>query len=426
LILRDALGSIGRMAIQHISQLRCVICGTTYPAANRYTCDKCGVWGILDVEYDYEKVAKTLTRKALAGRAYWHWRYEELIPVDFSLPLPSLQLGWTPVYHADRLSEWVGVRDLYLKDDGRNPSASFKDRASSVGVMKAIEYGATTIATASTGNAASSLACFAAAVGMPSFIFVPERAPEPKIAQLLVFGSTVIKVKGTYDAAYEFCMEACAKYGWYNRNCAINSYLVEGKKTCGLEIAEQFADMMPDWVCLSVGDGCTIAGTWKGIREMYHLGFTKKLPKMLGVQATGCKPVADAFHSGKDLVPVEGGTRADSIDCGTPRNWRKAVSALRESKGEIVAVTDDEIMDAMNKTARLSAVFGEPSGAASVAGVKRAIADGIIKKNESVCAVITGNGLKDIKAAIETAGTPIHIAPDLGVLDAELKKRRAG
>ncbi len=413
------------MAIQHISHLRCVVCGTEYPADNRYTCDKCGVEGILDVEYDYGKVAKTLTRRALAQRTQSHWRYEELIPVDFSLPLPPLQIGWTPVYHADRLSEWVGLRDLSLKDDGRNPSASFKDRASSVGVMKAIEYHAKTIATASTGNAASSLACCAAAVGLSAFIFVPEKAPEPKIAQLLVFGSTVIKVKGTYDAATKFSMDACAKYGWYNRNCAINSYLVEGKKTCGLELAEQCSDRMPDWVCLSVGDGCTIAGTWKGIREMYHLGFIKKLPRMLGVQATGCKPIADAFHSGKDLVPVDGETRADSINCGSPGNWRKAVSALRESKGEIVTVTDAEIMEAMNKTARLTGVFGEPSGAASVAGVKRAVADGIIKKGESVCAVITGNGLKDIKAAIETAGTPIHIAPDLKALDEELKKRKA-
>ena len=310
------------MAIQHISHLRCVVCGTEYLADNRYTCDKCGVDGILDVEYDYDKVAKTLTRRALAQRPYSHWRYEELIPVDFSLPLPPLQIGWTPVYHADRLSEWVGLRDFYLKDDGRNPSASFKDRASSVGVMKAIEYHAKTIATASTGNAASSLACCAAAVGLSAFIFVPEKAPEPKIAQLLVFGSTVIKVKGAYDAATKFSMDACAKYGWYNRNCAINSYLVEGKKTCGLEIAEQFSDTMPDWVCLSVGDGCTIAGTWKGIREMYHLGLIKKLPRMLGVQAAGCKPIADAFHTGKDLVPVDGETRADSINCGSPGNWQ--------------------------------------------------------------------------------------------------------
>ena len=412
------------MAIQHVSQLRCVICGAVYPADNRYTCVKCGVEGILDVEYDYEKAAKTLTRHALAQRPWTHWRYEELIPVDFTLHLPPLKIGYTPVYHAERLSEWVGVRDLSIKDDGRNTSASFKDRASSVGVMKAIEFHAKTVAAASTGNAASSLACFAAAVGLPAVIFVPEKAPEPKIAQLLVFGATVVKVKGAYDVAYDFCMDACAKYGWYNRNCAINSYLVEGKKTCGLEISEQFADMMPDWVCLSVGDGCTIAGTWKGIREMYHLGFIKKLPKMLGVQAEGCQPIREAFHTGKDLVPVDGVTRADSINCGTPRNWRKAVSAIRESKGEIVAVSDAEIMEAMNKTARLTAVFGEPSGAASVVGVKRAVADGIIGRRESVCAVITGNGLKDIKAAIETAGTPIHIPPDLDALDDELKKRR--
>jgi threonine synthase len=411
------------MAIQHISQLRCVVCGTKYPADNRYTCAKCGVWGILDVEYDYDKVAKTLTPHALAQRPHWHWRYEELIPVDFSLHLPPLQIGYTPIYNADRVAEWAGPRELYLKDDGRNPSASFKDRASSVGVMKAIEFGAKTVAAASTGNAASSLACFAAAVGLPAVIFVPEKAPEPKIAQLLVFGATVVKVKGTYDAAYDFCMDACAKYSWYNRNCAINSYLVEGKKTCGLEIAEQFTDMIPDWVCLSIGDGCTIAGVWKGIREMFHLGFTKKLPRMLGVQAEGCQPVRAAFRTGNDLTPVGGVTRADSINCGTPRNWRKAVNAVRESKGDIIAVSDVEIMEAMNKTARLSAVFGEPSGAASVAGVKRAIRDGIIKKTETVCAVITGNGLKDIKAAIETAGTPITIPPDMNALDEALKSR---
>jgi threonine synthase len=181
--------------------------------------------------------------------------------------------------------------------------------------------------------------------------------------------------------------------------------------------------MMPDWVCLSIGDGCTIAGVWKGIREMYHLGLIKKLPRMLGVQAAGCQPIREAFHTGKDLVPVDGVTRADSINCGTPRNWRKAVTAIRESKGEVVAVSDAEIMEAMNKTARLTAVFGEPSGAASVAGVKRAATDGIIQKKQSVCAVITGNGLKDVKAAIETAGPPIHIAPDLKVLDEELKMR---
>ena len=411
------------MAIQHISSLRCVVCGETYPPDNRTTCTKCGVEGILDVEYDYDKVAKTLTPLQLAQRPHWHWRYEELIPVDFSLHLPPLQIGYTPIYNADRLAEWAGAHELYIKDDGRNPSASFKDRASSVGVMKAIEYHAKTIACASTGNAASSLACFAAAVGLPSVIFVPEKAPEPKIAQLLVFGATVIKVKGSYDGAYDLCMDACEKYGWYNRNCAINPYLVEGKKTCGLELAEQFTDMMPDWVSVSVGDGCTIAGVWKGIREMFHLGFVKKLPRMLGVQAEGCKPIADAFHSGQELVPVDGVTRADSINCGTPRNWRKAINAFRESKGEVIAVSDAEIMEAMNKTARLSAVFGEPSGAASVAGIKRAIATGLIKKTETVCAVITGNGLKDVKAAIETAGTPITIEADLRALDGELKKR---
>ncbi len=188
--------------------------------------------------------------------------------------------------------------------------------------MKAIEYHAQTIAAASTGNAASSLACFAAAVGMPSVIFVPEKAPEPKIAQLLVFGATVVKVKGTYDVAYDFCMEACAKYGWYNRNTRLTRISWKARRRCGLEIAEQFADMMPDWVCLSVGDGCTLAGVWKGIREMFHLGFIKKLPADVGRAGCWVQTRRDRRVSfGMDLVTVDGVTRADGINCGTPRNW---------------------------------------------------------------------------------------------------------
>ena len=404
------------------------MCGAEHPAGGKrapMTCPRCGITGILDVRYDYRAVARRLTRRALARRTdRSHWRYRELLPLGARARLPALAVGWSPLEPAPALARHLGLGSLLLKDDGRNPSASLKDRASAVGAVKAVEARRGTIACASTGNAASSLACMAASLGLKAIIFVPERAPEPKLAQLLMFGATVLRVRGGYDKAWDLCQRSCERWGWYNRNCAVNPFLVEGKKTVSLEICEQLEWRLPEWVAVSVGDGCTIAGTWKGIREMHQLGFAKKLPRMLGVQATGCKPIADAFHSGKDLVPVEGGTRADSIDCGTPRNWRKAVQALRESHGEIVAVSDAEIMEAMNKTARLSGVFGEPSGAASVAGVKRAIADGIIKKGESVCAVITGNGLKDIKAAIETAGTPIHIPPDLGVLDKELKKRK--
>jgi len=413
------------MALEHIRQLTCVACGRHYGTDTLYTCPACGLEGILDVEYDLELAARTLTPQALAGRPWTHWRYQELLPVDFSRPLPHLQVGMTPVYPTPRLADVVGVKSLWVKDDGRNPTGSFKDRASSVGVVKARELGKDVIACASTGNAASSLAGFAAAVGLKSFIFVPERAPEPKIAQLLIFGATVLRVRGTYDQVWMFCQEACAKYGWYNRNCAVNPYLVEGKKTVGLELGELLGDQVPDWVSLSVGDGCTIAGAWKGLKQMHQLGFLKRLPRMLGVQASGSAPITEAWANKVDQIkPMEAQTLADSIAVGHPKNWRKALRAIRESNGAMVNAEDAEILEAMRRTARQAAVFAEPAGATSVAGVMAAVRQGIVGKEESVLCVVTGNGLKDTKSAIQATTPPIDLPPEMDALEAELKERR--
>ncbi|HLX12202.1 MAG TPA: pyridoxal-phosphate dependent enzyme, partial [Bacteroidota bacterium] len=257
---------------EYVTSLKCLVCGKEYPYGNLFTCTACGIEGILDVQYDYDKVRAAIGANGFTG-AYDHWRYRPLIPVSPDLPLPHLQIGWTPVYDAIRLAHAIGVRKLFVKDDGRNPTSSFKDRASSVGVMKAMEFGYKTIACASTGNAASSLAGLSAAVGIKSYIFVPERAPEPKVTQLLIFGATVLKVKGTYEQAFDLCREACAEFGWYNRNSGTNPFLVEGKKTAGLEIAEQCNNRLPDWVAVSVGDGCTIGGIGKGLQEMKRLGL---------------------------------------------------------------------------------------------------------------------------------------------------------
>ncbi len=411
--------------LDHVTALQCVVCHQSYAISDtQYTCPKCGIEGILDVIYDYEKVSRTLTRDRLQSRPYDQWRYLELLPIAGNAPRPHLQTGWTPIYHVPRLASYVGIAGLYLKDDGRNPTASFKDRASAVGVVKARECGADVIACASTGNAASSLAGMSASMGLKSFIFVPEQTPEPKVAQLLMFGATVFKVRGSYEEAYNFCQEACRRYGWYNRNGAINPYLVEGKKTAGLEIAEQLADTLPDWVILSVGDGCTIAGVYKGLLEMHKLGISKRVPKMLGVQAEGARPIVDAFLKNSDLTPATVNTVADSIAVGTPRNWRKAIRAIRESKGSMVTVTDDEIRDAMRYTARLTAVFAEPAAAAAVAGLKRAITEGVIDQKESALVVITGNGLKDVRTAIETTGPAISINASMKELDAYLEAKR--
>lgn len=405
----------------NVSGLECLLCGTSYSHNNLLTCPRCGGQGILDVQYDYETV-RTQLLPALAHRAFDHWRYRELLPISPGLQLPPLHIGWTPVYEAPRLAHWLGLRRMFLKDDGRNPTNSFKDRASSIGVLKAIEFGFDTIACASTGNAASSLAGLAASFGLKSFIFVPDRAPEPKIAQLLIFGATVLRVKGTYEQAFDLCKQACEEFGWYNRNSGTNPFLVEGKKTAGLEIAEQFGKKLPDWVVVSVGDGCTIGGIGKGLQEMMRLGIIDRVPRLLGVQAEGAQPILTAFLSGKDLVPTGTHTLADSIAVGTPRNWRRAIRQIKLSRGDMIAVSDDDILDAMRETARLGGVFGEPAGVAGVAGLKNAVAAGIVKPNESAVAVITGNGLKDICSAKQAAGQPISVEPDLQALKNVLKK----
>ena len=286
-----------------------------------------------------------------------------------------------------------------------------------MGVVKATEKKAARITCASTGNAASSLAGFAAAAGMPATIFVPARAPEAKVAQLLVFGAQVFQVQGTYDQAWELCMQASAEFGWYNRNCAINPYLIEGKKTVSLELAEQFAWLtpggFPDWVVVSVGDGCTVGGVWKGLREMHALGFIPRLPRILGVQADGCKPFVTAWKEKAGLVPCEANTLADSIAVGHPRNFTKGMSAITESGGAFVSVTDEEILGSIPLLAQMAGVFGEPAGVAGAAGVMRAVATGVIHRSESVALIMTGNGLKDIQSAMRAAGKTIAVRPEM-------------
>jgi threonine synthase len=406
-----------------VTDLVCLLCGRHVPDGNVQTCPACGAEGILDVRYDEDRVAKTMTRDSLSGRSRDHWRYAELLPVSPAAAKPPLRIGWTPVHEAPRLAKEVGAGRLFLKDDGRNPTNSFKDRASSVAVMKALEFGARTVACASTGNAASSLAGLSASVGLRSVIFLPERTPGPKVAQLLVFGATVVKVGGTYEQAFDLCRSACEKFGWYNRNSGTNPFCVEGKKTAGLEIAEKFGASVPDWVVVSVGDGCTIGGIGKGLGEMHRLGFIPRIPRLLGVQAEGARPMVNAFESGSDVGPTAVDTIADSIAVGTPRNWRRALAQIRGSGGSMIAVPDADILDAIRLTARLGGVFGEPAGVAGVAGLRKAIARGIIGRDESVLVVITGNGLKDIDSARRAAGEPISISPEISALESALAER---
>ena len=406
--------------MSNVTGLRCVHCARTYSAEDvEYFCPVCGYNdGILDVLYDYESVKRELNAAGLAENSDLSiWRYLPLLPVNDRTLIPHLQVGWTPLYDAPRLANELGVARCWVKDEGRNPTASFKDRASAMGVVKALEKKATRITCASTGNAASSLAGFSAAAGIAATIFVPARAPEAKVAQLLVFGAQVFSVQGTYDQAWELCMQASAEFGWYNRNCAINPYLIEGKKTVSLELAEQFMRLtpgsFPDWVVVSVGDGCTIGGVWKGLREMHILGLIPRLPRILGVQADGCKPFLTAWRDKSNLVPCDANTLADSIAVGHPRNFSKGMSAVTESGGAFISVTDDEILQSIPMLAQKAGVFGEPAGVAGVVGVRRAVDSGVIHRSESVAIVMTGNGLKDIQSAIRAAGSTTQVRPDM-------------
>jgi threonine synthase len=390
-----------------ILALRCVECGTAFGEHEAmYTCPACGTradggWGILDVEYDYERQARLFHKDHLARAERNIWRYLPILPLRDDARLPSLQIGWTPVMEFPELARRWGLANFFVKDDGRLPTGSFKDRASAVGTAKAVELGFDTICCASTGNAASSLAGFSANLGLDAYIFVPAHAPEGKVAQLRIFESNVLLVEGSYDEAYYLCQEAAQTFGWYNRNCAINPYLIEGKKTSGLEAAEQLAGRIPDWVSVAVGDGCTIAGIWKGFVEMKRFGLIDKLPRLLGVQAAGARPICDAFEAGDEtLRPRRAETLADSIAVGQPRNQTKALRAIRESHGAMVAVEDGEILGAMYELARHTGVFGEPAGVTGVAGLLRAISDEIVKPTETVLHIVSGNGLKDVRSAL--------------------------
>lgn len=396
--------------------LRCVACGRLAPVADDlYVCPDCSA--NLLVEYDLDALKKSWSRESLAKSGdRTLWRYLPILPVSTRLEGPPV--GWTPLVAAPRLSrELELVHPLLLKDDGRNPSASFKCRASSVALKRAQELGRTLVTGASTGNAASATAVLAAAPGIRTRIFVPKTAPRAKIAQLLTFGAEVLAVDGTYDQAFDLCLEATRRFGWYNRNTGFNPYTREGKKTVSFELCEQLDWQVPDLVVVPVGDGNILSGVWKGFVEFHRLGFIDRLPKLLAVQAEGSAAIVKAAAGDGVIRPVSGDTVADSISVSLPRDGAAAVKAIRESGGFGVTVSDTAILAAIGEVARGAGVFAEPAAAASWAGLKEAVGQGLVDPAWRIVALITGNGLKDVASAMKTAGEPRLIPPDAGVLD---------
>lgn len=395
-----------------IESLVCAKCAREMAAGKSgLTCPDCGIEGILDVRYDYDTMASALSLDDLErSREFSLWRYLPLLPVGDAERLPSLRTGWTPLYHAEGL---LGLDRLYIKDESGNPTASLKDRATAVAMARALGENVAAVAAASTGNAGCSLAGFAAAENIPCYIFVPRDAPRAKVAQLLVFGAKVFSVDGSYDDAFDLATEAIQRFGWYNRCCAVNPFLVEGKKTVAFEVCEQMRFDVPDKVFVPVGDGCIMSGTYKGFYEFMRLGFTHRIPELIGVQAEGCRPVARAFEAGCDVEPCEACTVADSIAVGHPRNWRKAVKAVRSSGGRMMTVRDEEIVTAIGDLARATGIFGEPAGVTAFAGLRKAVERGEVGRGETVVVLMTGSGLKDPESAMRAAGAPIEIGRSL-------------
>ncbi len=412
--------------------LRCTICGAEYGTNEvNYVCPHHGNDGILDVVYDYDRIRREVSPQELTANPQRSiWRYMPLLPVEPEVARRLAEgtvlgsVGWTPLYPAPRLAQKLGLRHLWVKDDSRQPTASLKDRASSIAVVKAQERGAEVVTTASTGNAAAALAGLCAAVGQRSVIFVPRTAPQAKVAQLLAFGATVLLVDGTYDQAFDLCLEASATFGWYNRSTAYNPYMSEGKKTAAYEICEQLATQTgspapfrpPDVVLVSVGDGCIIGGIHKGLRDLAALGWIDHMPRLIGVQAEGSSPLVDAWERGLEgweMVPVEAHSVADSIVAGLPRDRNKALRAVRETGGAFLRVSDQEILAAIPALAQGCGVFAEPAAAAAYAGLVKAVERGLVGAEEQVVVLATGSGLKDVASVMKATGQPLIVAPRL-------------
>jgi threonine synthase len=397
----------------NLSTFQCVDCSKTFrPAEVEYICPACG--GNLDAQYDYDRIKARWTKADLAAnRDYTIWRYRPLLPIEESSPTPPLTVGWTPIYDSARLASELGVKQVLIKDDGRNPTASFKDRPSALAVVKALEAGASIVTTASSGNAGCALAGMCASVGLRSVIFVPHTAPAAKIAQLQIYGARVMLVEGSYDEAYDICLEAGRRYGWYQRSTGYNPYMTEGKKTAALELAEQLEWEIPENIVVSVGDGCIIGGLWKGFQELQRLGFIDRTPRMIGVQADGASAIVDAANGDGVVRPRPASTIADSINVGQPRDATKALRAIRESGGAGVKVSDDEIIKAIPTLARATGVFAEPAAAAAFAGFVRQCRNGEIQSGDRTLVMITGNGLKDIESARRSIDAPDRLPADI-------------
>jgi threonine synthase len=391
--------------------LRCIACGRAHEDGVLYTCP-CG--GLLEVRYDLGSVEAS--RRRFASRPPGVWRWRELLPDTRGARPVTLSEGGTTLHRCERLSRELGSGPLLVKNEGENPTGSFKDRGMTVGITMARSFGAEVVGCASTGNTSASLAAYAARAGMRCLVILPvERIAKGKLAQAIAYGADIVGVEGGFDAAMALVREVCSRYGVYLLN-SLNPYRLEGQKTVAFEAVQELGWEPPDWVVLPVGNAGNISAVWKGLGELKALGLIDGLPRLAGVQAEGAAPIASMVSEGLDaLVPVEAPeTVATAIRIGRPVNWPKAVAAIRGSGGTAVAVGDGAILEAQRLLARREGLFVEPASAAPIAGLRLLLEDGTIGRDESVVCVATGNGLKDPNVVIDRYPDPVvRVRPDV-------------
>jgi len=397
----------------HVQGLRCRECGREYEAAPIFTCEWC--FGPLEVAYDYDAIKASVTREKIAAGPLSLWRYSDLLPVEADAAV-DLGTGFTPLVRADRLAAELGLGEVWLKNDTRNPTNSFKDRVVSVALSKALEFGFKVAACASTGNLANSVAAHAARAGLKSYVFIPADLEQGKIVTTAVYGGNLVAIKGNYDDVNRLCAELAGIYEWAFVNVNMRPYYAEGSKTLAFETAEQLGWTVPDHVVVPVASGSLLTKIRKGFDEMYKVGLLDAEPevRVSGAQALGCSPVAEAFIEKADTIkPVKPATIAKSLAIGNPADGYFALDVVRSTGGGFGAVTDDEIVDGMRLLARTEGIFAETAGGVTVATLKKLAADGVIRPDERIVVYITGHGLKTLEAVSGQCGPTATIAPTL-------------
>jgi len=408
--------------MSYVKGLKCRECARHYPKEPLYVCEYC--FGPLEVDYDYERIKKKLNREEISSRPQNLWRYRELLPIDGD-PTDGLKSGFTPLIRAKNLEKVLGVKELYIKDDSVNhPTLSFKDRVVAVALSKAKEFGFKTVACASTGNLANSVAAQSAVAGLKRYIFIPSDLELGKVIGTLIYHPVLVAVEGNYDQVNRLCSEVATKYKWAFVNINIRPYYAEGSKTYGYEIAEQLGWKTPKHIIVPCAGGSLITKIWKGLNEFKKIGLINKVDtKIYAAQATGCAPIVAAVKENSDIIkPVKPNTIAKSLAIGNPADGIYAVGTVKNSGGWAEDVSDEEIVEAIKLLALTEGIFTETAGGVTLGVTKKLIEQGRIPKDESIVVCITGNGLKTQEAVSEKIGKPIKIKPNIVSFEENVKK----